>query len=78
MAKVTEQTGCFPPCRYSEVRIREGGIETRHQYEDQATIALIKLSSSTAVLKKDITTEVWDLAEKTAENLVAEIKSVCN
>ena len=78
---MTEQTGCLPPCRYSEARIREGGIETRHQYEDhqyQATIAFIKLSSSTAVLKKDITTEVWDLAEKTAENLIAEIKSVCN
>ena len=78
LAAVTEQTGCLPPCRYSEVRMREGGIETRHQYENQATIALVKLSSSTAVLKKDITKEIWDLAEKTAENLSAQVKSACN
>ena len=52
-------------------------IESRHDYEDQATIALIKLASSKASLRKDITAEVWSLAENTLQNLAEEVKTAC-
>ena len=52
-------------------------IESRHEYEDQATIALIKLASSKATMRKDITTELWSLAQTTVENLAEEVRTVC-
>ena len=52
-------------------------IESRHEYEDQATIALIKLASSKATLRKDITADLWGLAQTTLENLTEELKTTC-
>ena len=52
-------------------------IESGHDYEDQATIALIKLASSKATLRKDITADLWSLAQTTLENLEEEVKTAC-
>ena len=74
---VTRETGCLPPCRYAEYRIPGDAIETRQDYDNQATIALVKLATSKATLRKDITAEVWSLARTTLQNLADEVKTVC-
>ena len=74
---MTRETGCLPPCRYAEYRIPGDAIETRQEYENKATIALLKLASSKATLRKDITAEVWNLARTTLQNFADEVKTAC-